>query len=57
MKKETENTTPVAQYCHTHNCTSRDKCALAHISNQHDYFFGQGGDSDRCEDFVSIESA
>ena len=44
-------------YCFTNNCTSRNECALAHISNQRDHFFGQGGDKERCTDFMELKSA
>ena len=45
----------VLQYCFTNNCTSRQECALAHISNTRDYFFGQGGNKERCDDFVCLK--
>jgi len=43
------------QYCHNNNCTSRDDCLYPHITHPEGlYFFGQGYDKERCEDFVQL---
>jgi len=44
-------------FCFTNNCTSRHECALAHITPATPYFFGCGGNKDRCDDFVKLENA
>ena len=43
-------------YCHTNNCTSRAECLYSQIKPTMPYFFGRGGNSEKCDDFVETIS-